>query len=164
MGAWATGPFDNDSALDYLGSIASRHAAEDPSTGDIVPGSVNFAAVRDELRADLEASATGPSEDPSEVYAAAGLVAAVRAGAAGPGTGTRLAEVLGTAGADRPGLDALSLGSHCGYVALLDPADVPDLLAPARAAVTALRADEEWLSEWSPSIDDALAALEAALT
>lgn len=134
MGAWGTGPFDNDSALDYLSDLAARYAQVNGDY-DIVPGSVRADAVRDQLRA-----AMSDITDEEIAYVAAGLVVAALTGATPANTGTRLHDPAG---------NDLHLDAHCGYLALLDAEHAATLREDAKAALTALGTRTAWLHTWS---------------
>jgi len=158
MGSWGTGPFDSDSALDYLGDLAQAVASS--SADDdyaIAPGSVDRPAVTEALRVVLTAT-PAPGEDQRWaldcMYAAAGLVAAALAGK-DPSlvSGTRLfaAMAAGPGGQLPVGDDdqVLGLDNHCGFVALLDRSSADALRVPALAAVATLAAAGRWLDGWN---------------
>ena len=157
MGSWGSGPFDSDSALDYLGDLAQAVASS--SADDdyaIAPGSVDRPAVTEALRVVLTAT-PAPGEDQRWaldcMYAAAGLVAAALAGK-DPSvvSGTRLfAAMAAHAAGELPaGSDdeVLGLDNHCGFVALLDLSSAVSLHGPAVAAVATLSAATVWLDGW----------------
>lgn len=146
VGAWGYGPFDSDSALDYLGDLADR-VGQLNDEGDLDPASVNHYDAADRLRRAMAAVScpATPGEYRNEAvdcaYTAAGLVAAVLTGHHGPSTGTTLGDNL-------PSSDDvhLSLHAHCGYAALLTTEDAADLRQAAQAAVAAIAKEGDWLS------------------
>lgn len=176
MGAWGTGPFDSDNALDFLDDLARRCAEHDEDTGELIPGSVQHTKVRAALRTALREITQ--IDNPAGLagwrceaaYAAAGLVAAARTGHDPEAPShTRLFDAM-QARADghslAAGADPLGLASHCGNLALLDPASADALTADAVAAVRSLGQATEWLQTWKDPDDvrDQLGRLEHALT
>ena len=157
MGSWGSGPFDSDSALDYLGDLAQTHASRSvDGVHTVAPGSVDRLAATGALRSVLVAS-PAYNEDQrwalDAMYAAAGLVAAALAGK-DPSvvSGTRLfAAMAAHAAGELPaGSDdeVLGLDNHCGFVALLDLSSAVSLHGPAVAAVATLSAATVWLDGW----------------
>jgi len=157
MGSWGSGPFDSDSALDYLGDLAQTHASRSvDGVHTVAPGPVDRPAATEALRSVLVAS---PPDNEDQrwaldaMYAAAGLVAAALAGK-DPSvvSGTRLfAAMAAHAAGELPaGSDdeVLGLDNHCGFVALLDLSSAVSLHGPAVAAVATLSAATVWLDGW----------------
>lgn len=148
MGAWGTGPFDSDAALDYLGDLEDVAGATRNDADELDPASVNHGAILNELRQALgmvgESAGPGEWHDEAIPYAAAGLVAARLTGQSPENTGTRLLGRL----AGETGSEDLGLDRHCGYLGLLDQASAEQLRDHAVITVAALRADQPWLDTW----------------
>lgn len=175
MGAWGTGPFDSDSALDWLGNLADDTAQID-SNYEVIPGTVDHAAAAAKIERVLTKAASPLGEDEyrwgvySYAYAAAGLVAGVVSGESKKGArGTRLGAAMTSrlSGGDPidSGPDALGLGHACSYQHLLTEEDARALIPKARAAVDALERSGEWLDSWrdSEGMLDQFARLRALL-
>lgn len=141
MAAWGPGPFDAHVALDYLEGLTLRHADVDGSL-DVVPGSVDHAAVVDRLAHELRSAADGVTfacyAFPHSTYAAAGLVAARLTGAH-----RRPIPPLET----RSARDRLGLGAHGGHTVLLSGRHALDLQPAARAAARVLASPSVWADE-----------------
>ncbi|NNH09230.1 hypothetical protein [Cellulomonas fimi] len=141
MAAWGPGPFDAHVALDYLEGLTLRHADVDGSL-DVVPGSVDHAAVLERLAHELRSAADGVTFAcygfPHSTYAAAGLVAARLTGAH-----RRPVPSL----APRHVRDRLGLGAHAGHTVLLTARHALELQPAARAAARVLTAPSVWADE-----------------
>lgn len=148
MGAWGTGPFDSDGALDYLDELERASGAARNDADEVDPATVNRVVVLDQLRRALATAQAGhaPPGGRELPYAAAGLVAARLTGQPPASAGTGLIDSL-SAGLPFP--EDLGLDRHCGYLGLLDRDTARQLQADARQAVTALRADRSWHGEWN---------------
>jgi hypothetical protein len=150
MGAWGTGPFDSDGALDYLDDLEEWSGAARNKAGEIDPASVNRAVVLKQLRRTLAGAGKlgerGWSGGEELIYAAAGLVAARITDQSPANTGTGLIPGI-RAGQGVP--QDLGLDRHCGHLGLLDRHTARQLQGTASQAVAALRADQSWHSEWS---------------
>lgn len=158
MGAWGLGPFDSDSALDFLGNLADRHANIDTDYR-VVPGTVNHDGVHAAL-AEALAAVTRPATENEyrwgtvdEAYAAAGLVAAAV-------TGQHTDQPAGTSLFEQS--TGLNLDRHCGYVDLLPADKAPALLPAAVRAVTAIQSETDWLEHWL-DLDGVQQSLESLL-
>jgi hypothetical protein len=149
MGAWGTGPFDSDGALDYLDDLEAWSGAARNKAGEIEPASVNRAVVLEQLRRTLagasEQAGRGWSGSEELIYAAAGLVAARLTDQSPADTGTGLIPGI-RAGQGFP--QNLGLDRHCGHLGLLDWHTAQLLQGIASRAVAALRADRSWHGEW----------------
>ncbi len=141
MGAWGTGPFDSDGALDYLGDLEEISGAARNGADEVDSATVNRAAVLEQLRRTL----AGAGEQ-DLLYAAAGLVAARLVGQPSRNTGTRLFDRI-FVGQGFP--QELGLDRHCGYLGLIDRSTAEQLQGDAMKAVAALRGDEPWLGTWN---------------
>jgi hypothetical protein len=169
MGAWGTGPFDSDGALDYLGGLASRFGWQNHD-GDLPAGSGDAERTDQELTGDLlavTAGTTGEDRDSlcERAYAAAGLVAAALTGHGTDGapSGTRL--FAGLAGQSQTA-EPLGLANHCSFGQMLTVDRALALRATALAASAALRDEAGWLSSWrdAEALREQLTRLEALLS
>jgi len=149
MGVWGMGPFDSDSGLDLLADLARTAGAQtrddDAGAPAVVPGTADQQAVTAELTAvftfAVRSIEAGEYRDRSEIYAAAGLVAAAVTGTSPEPRGTSLFTGEGGLGLER----------HSGYLTLLEPDTAERLRPHAQAAVAALRVDLPWLRDWRDS-------------
>lgn len=139
MGAWGLGPFDSDAGLDFLGDLAATTSTVDGDY-DVVPGSVNYPAVIDGIRAVFTKDAARYG---SQIYAAAGLVnSRLYSPQAASLGGTTLFGAL--AGQDTA---AVSLAAHCSYATLLDEDTATALIPDAINAYTNLL-NSSWIDGW----------------
>lgn len=136
MGAWGFGPFDSDSALDFLGHVAEKSGGKYTNEYQFIPGSSSIAVsmLQQAMEATLPASSEWGWGAVDEAYAAAGLIAATATNI--PSTrGTRLA---GTQ-------NDLGLSATCGYEAMLTQQQAFDLVPAAVSTMERLvsAADDE---------------------
>jgi hypothetical protein len=155
MGAWGDGPFDNDTALDYLDDLADTYGQLDENY-NLIPETINTQGAFETLKQMLQKSTVGgPCDDNicEEAYATAGLTASVLVGLT-KGGGTRLGEFMASHKGDILAeaslvTDPLGLDSHCGKANLITPEQANELRILASDTTTALLQNEDWLNEWN---------------
>ena len=128
MGAWGQGPFDSDGALDYIDGLSAAldlDLAEDPSEDEtsLTLDAQQTALLVAEVQATLVDAPAASAWQLSEVYAAAGLVAAALAGTRAV-AGTRLFSAF----AKEANMDA-GLERHMGLADLI-PVEQATQLTP----------------------------------
>lgn len=159
MGAWGTGPFDNDSALDWLSDLADQLgiAADYDAYLDrrITVTPLACAAAKAALAERLQLDDAGiEASECEEIYAAAGMVAAVRGGfldvaVTGSRLGAALADALGdTAASAALAADPAGLANNPASTLLITQAAAAELAGPALTALCALRECRPWLDRW----------------